>query len=123
MVNDMGEQISLVAELDGTGLASDGQYERFEEVNPNDCLLVVSSDYNISKGMGTTVPVHIANNKGEDVIFHSPTLMQIEGNVHLSTTQNISIENETACFDETISGLRCRKNKTDKGTVPFGEVV
>ena len=106
MVNDIGEQISLLAELDGTGLPNDNQYERFEEVNPNDCLLVVSNDYKIRKGAGTTVPVHIVNNKGEDVIFRDPTLLQIEGGVNLSTSQRVSIENQRSLFDETVSIIR-----------------
>ena len=65
LVNDEGEQISLVVEYNRTGIDNITQHERFEEVDPNDCFIVVSTNDKLIKGTGTTVPVHIENTKAK----------------------------------------------------------
>ena len=66
----------------------------------------MSSEQQLQKGINTSVPVHIANAQGEDIVFRDPTLLQVEGGVNLSTSQRVSIENERALFDETVSTIR-----------------
>ena len=102
-----GEQINLLAEFVGTDLSSSqiSPHERFEDTDPNDCFLVVSTGLKLEKGENTMVPVHITNAQGEDIIFREPTVLQIEGTVNLSTIHQVSIKNERALFDETMSSL------------------
>ena len=52
---------------------------------------------NLHQRCWDTVPVQIANKKGEYAIFHSPTVLQIEGNVQLSTNEN----NEVPTYFDT----------------------
>ena len=66
--------------------------------------------------------MHIINAKGEDVVFKDPTLLQIEGGVNLSTSQRVSIENERALFDETVSSIRLASIESDI-TIPEGYIV
>ena len=80
-----GEEITLLVEHEGTTLEPNlqGPHDRYEEVNPNDCYLVVSTDQELRKGTGTSVPVHISNTKGQDIIFQNPTLLRIDGSFKL----------------------------------------
>ena len=93
-------------------------HEFFQDVNPNDCFLVVSSEQTLKQGTYTSVPVHTTNAQGENIVFRDPTLLQIEGAVNLSTSERVSIENERAPFDETVSALRMASIES---TVPLPE--
>ena len=107
LVSHQGTRLRLETPLEGTDLQAQilSAHNRFKDVNPNECLLTVSTDYNLKKGIAMPVPVHITNHDGEDVIFQQPTLMKLEGSVKLALEHGVSVENEAACFDEEITTL------------------
>ena len=74
---------------------------------------MVSIDQDLKKGTSTSVPGHISNTKGEDVIFQNLMLLKVGGAVQLSTTAPISLEIEQAYFDEQISHIRMSAKESD----------
>ena len=118
-----GSELLLHTQYDGLQIAQQQfHHERYEDVDPNSCFLVASCDYSLNKGQATPIPVHIANSKGEDVVFQWPTLLQLEGSVKLSLEHNISIENEHAMFDEEVSTFMVSSVESDI-QIPQGFVL